>query len=167
MQPSDALGLAAQIAVALAGFAGVVVAFRSGLVHEWKAIDKMRLRFLLNNSITPLILCLLALWLMSVDPHQVWIWRACSALAIALITLIGILMGGSSRSSFRNLEWDRGSRLLFFSFSVLGIVAMILQIYNLAVLNAFWPFYAAVIFQLVTGAVQFVRLILIQPESAG
>jgi hypothetical protein len=90
MQPSDALGLAAQIAVALAGFAGVVVAFRSGLVHEWKAIDKMRLRFLLNNSITPLILCLLALWLVSVDPHQVWIWRACSALAIALITLIGI-----------------------------------------------------------------------------
>jgi hypothetical protein len=37
MQPSDALGLAAQIAVALAGFAGVVVDFRSGLVHEWKA----------------------------------------------------------------------------------------------------------------------------------
>ena|ERR1043166_565442 len=38
MQPSDALGLAAQIAVALAGFAGVVVAFRSGLVAvlDWQ-----------------------------------------------------------------------------------------------------------------------------------
>jgi len=30
MEPGEALSIAAQIAVALAGFAGVVVAFRSG-----------------------------------------------------------------------------------------------------------------------------------------
>jgi hypothetical protein len=35
MEPGEALGIAAQIAVALAGFAGVVVVFRREAVHEW------------------------------------------------------------------------------------------------------------------------------------
>ena len=165
MQPSEALGITAQIAVALAGFAGVVVAFRSDSVHERQTIDKMRLRLLLNNSLVPLILCLLALFLVSV--HQVWTWRVCSALALVLTIAIGIVMSRGRASSPRELKLGRGSKVLFFSFSVLGIVAMILQIYNLAVLNAFWPFYATVLFQLITGAVQFVRLILIQPEPSG
>jgi len=34
MEPGEALGIAAQIAVALAGFAGVVVVFRRESVHE-------------------------------------------------------------------------------------------------------------------------------------
>jgi hypothetical protein len=34
MEPGEALGIAAQIAVALAGFAGVVVVFRREAVHE-------------------------------------------------------------------------------------------------------------------------------------
>jgi hypothetical protein len=37
------LSIAAQIAVALAGFAGVVVAFRSKSLHDWSHIDKFRL----------------------------------------------------------------------------------------------------------------------------
>ena len=54
MEPGEALGIAAQIAVALAGFAGVVVVFRREAVHEWSSIDKLRLRLLLANSILPL-----------------------------------------------------------------------------------------------------------------
>jgi hypothetical protein len=40
MQPSEALSTSAQVAVTLAGFAGVVVAFRNRSVHEWSKIDK-------------------------------------------------------------------------------------------------------------------------------
>jgi hypothetical protein len=166
MEPSEALGTAAQVAVALAGFAGVVVAFRSGSVHQWQAIDKLRLRLLLNNSLVPLILCLLALFLVSVDPHQFWTWRVCSALALVLTISIGMVMSRGHASSLRESKFGRGSKVLFFSFSVFGVAAMILQIYNLAILNAFWPFYATVLFQLITGAVQFVRLILVQPEAS-
>src|SRR5437867_5196504 len=138
MEPGEALSTAAQIAVALAGFAGVVVAFRSGSVHEWQAIDKLRLRLLLNNSIVPLILCILALLLVSVDPHRVWTWRVCSALALVLTISIGMMISGTPGApSLRGLKLDRGSRVLFFSFSLLAVLAMALQIYNLAVLNAF------------------------------
>ena len=61
MEPGEALGIAAQIAVALAGFAGVVVVFRRESVHEWSAVDKLRLRLLLGNSILPLGLCMLGI----------------------------------------------------------------------------------------------------------
>jgi hypothetical protein len=49
MQPGEALGTTAQIAVALAGFAGVVVVFRES-VHDWSTIDKFRLRLILSSS---------------------------------------------------------------------------------------------------------------------
>jgi hypothetical protein len=55
MEPGEALSTTAQIAVALAGFAGVVVVFRRESVHEWSPIDKLRLRLLLTNSILPLV----------------------------------------------------------------------------------------------------------------
>jgi hypothetical protein len=38
MEPSETLSTAAQIAVALAGFAGVVVVFRRESGHDWSAI---------------------------------------------------------------------------------------------------------------------------------
>jgi hypothetical protein len=58
MEPGEALSTAAQIAVALAGFAGVVVVFRRESIHDWSPIDKVRLRLLLTNSILPLALCM-------------------------------------------------------------------------------------------------------------
>src|SRR5215470_17751437 len=68
MEPGEALGIAAQIAVALAGFAGVVVVFRREAVHEWSGIDKLRLRLLLANSIVPLGLSMLGWLLLSIKP---------------------------------------------------------------------------------------------------
>jgi drug/metabolite transporter (DMT)-like permease len=63
MEPGEVLSTAAQVAVALAGFAGVVVVFRRESVHEWSTLDKFRLRLLLSNSILPLGLCMIALLL--------------------------------------------------------------------------------------------------------
>jgi drug/metabolite transporter (DMT)-like permease len=67
MQPGKVLSTAAQVPVALAGFAGVVVVFRREPVHEWSTLDKFRLRLLLTNSILPLGLCMIALLLLSIE----------------------------------------------------------------------------------------------------
>src|SRR4029077_6682957 len=82
MGPSEALVIAAQIAIALAGFAGVVVVFRRESVHEWSGIDKLRLRRLLANSILPLGLCMLGLLLLTIKPMPLGIWRWCSGIAL-------------------------------------------------------------------------------------
>src|SRR6266496_5660780 len=70
MEPGEALTTAAQIAVALAGFAGVVVAFRSKALHEWSQRDKFRLLLLLGNALVPLFDCFFGMFLMTIKPVQ-------------------------------------------------------------------------------------------------
>jgi hypothetical protein len=77
MEPGEALGIAAQIAVTLAGFAGVVVVFRREAVHQWSALDKFRLRLLLGNSVLPLCLCAVALVLLTIEPVPTGVWKWC------------------------------------------------------------------------------------------
>jgi hypothetical protein len=78
MEPSEALSTAAQIVVALAGFAGVVVVFRRESVHDWTPIDKFCLRLFLTNSILPLALCVIGLLLLAAKPAPAGSWRWCS-----------------------------------------------------------------------------------------
>src|SRR5438552_4206087 len=68
MQPSEALGIAAQVAVTLAGFAGIVVVFRPDSVHRWSPLDKLRLQLLLTNSALPLAESLFGMLLLTFDP---------------------------------------------------------------------------------------------------
>jgi len=68
MEPGEGLTTAAQIAVALAGFAGVVVTFRSKSLHEWSQRDKFRLWLLLGNALVPLFDCFFGMFLMTIKP---------------------------------------------------------------------------------------------------
>jgi hypothetical protein len=82
MEPNEALGIVAQVAVTLAGFAGVVVVFRPGSVHQWSRVDRFRLRFLLANSILPLAYSLFGMLLLTIEPPPESVWRWCSGFAV-------------------------------------------------------------------------------------
>ena len=165
MEPGEALGIAAQIAVALAGFAGVVVVFRRESIHEWSPADKLRLRFLLTNSILPLGLCMIGLLLLTIKPMPPGIWRWCSGFAFVLSLLFAITMTRMFRRlDLRQIQRERVTRFIFYLFGTLGTVTMLLQLYNTVFLGAFWPFFAGIIFQLVTAMFQFARMILLPPE---
>ena len=146
MEPGEALGIAAQIAVALAGFAGVVVVFRRESVHEWSALDKLRLRLLLANSVLPLGLSMLGLLLLTIKPTPLEIWRWCSAMAF-MVFLMFVAMTGRNfrRLNLREVQRERGSRFMLSFFGALGMAAMLLQGYNVAFLGAFWPFFAGIV----------------------
>jgi len=75
MQPSEALGIAAQVAVTLAGFAGIVVVFRPGLRPSMVPLDKLRLQLLLMNSTLPLAESLFGMLLLTFDSPPASIWR--------------------------------------------------------------------------------------------
>jgi len=53
----------------------------------------------------------------------------------------------------------------FICLAILGTAAVLLQLYNAAILNAFWPFFTAIVVQLVAATVQFARIILKPPEQ--
>src|SRR5205823_12229016 len=91
MEPGEALTAAAQIAVALAGFAGVVVAFRSRSLHEWSPRDKFRLWLLLGNALVPLFSCLFGMLLLTIKPTPFSIWRWCSGCSLVLVSAFGFL----------------------------------------------------------------------------
>src|SRR5690242_8133244 len=81
MEPNEALGIAAQVAVTLAGFAGIVVVFLPASVHQWSRVDRFRLRLLLSNSIFPLAYSLFGMLLLTIKPVPDSIWQWCSAFA--------------------------------------------------------------------------------------
>ena len=167
MEPGEALSVAAQIAVALAGFAGVVVAFRSSSLHEWSPMDKFRLWLLLGNALVPLFACLFGMLLLTIKPTPLSIWRWCSGFSLLLSFPFGF-------SSWRRLS-DLGPtviknmgtyRYLFYMVGILGTAVSLLQVYNALVSGIFWLFYAAVTFPLAIGALQFALMILRPPHTS-
>jgi hypothetical protein len=121
MEPGEALGIAAQVAVTLAGFAGVVVVFRRESIHEWSPADRLRLRLLLTNSILPLVLCMLGLLLLTIRPVPTDIWRWCSGFAFVVSLLFAIRMTGMFRRlDLQQIQSGRVTRLVFLSVRNLG-----------------------------------------------
>jgi hypothetical protein len=92
MQPSEALGIAAQVAVTLAGFAGIVVVFRPESVHRWSPLDKLRLELLLTNSALPLAEALFGMLVLTFDSppeHLALVQRLWFLLATLRFCLFG------------------------------------------------------------------------------
>ncbi len=164
MEPGEALSTAAQIAVALGGFAGVVVVFRRESVHDWSTLDKFRLRLLLANSILPLALCIIALVFLTIQPALTGVWRWCSSVAFVAFAPFAI----TTTMAFRRFGLQRlqgaPANFIFYLFATLGTAATLLQLYNVALLGAFWPFFTGIVLQLVAAMFQFARMILLPPK---
>src|SRR6266571_2477082 len=131
MQPTEALSASAQVAVTLAGFAGVVVAFRSRSVHEWSKIDKFRLQILLTNSAVPFALSIFAMVLLSTNLNLSTIWRLCSVFTFVMLVSTGSSYGTALRR-FPPGEFKASGarRAVLYSGSVLAIAVTLLQLYN-------------------------------------
>jgi hypothetical protein len=166
MQPSEALSASAQVAVTLAGFAGVVVAFRSGSIHEWSKIDKFRLEILLSNSVLPFILSIFAMVLASTDLNEQMIWRWCSLVAFILTAAMGQVMSRNYRNFSREeLKASGSRRWISFGGGLLGVGATLLQLYNVIRLQTFWPFFAMIATWLCLAMVQFILLVTARHEQ--
>jgi len=166
MQPSEALSASAQVAVALAGFAGVVVAFRSRSVHEWAKIDKFRLQILLTNSAIPFVLSIFAMLLLSTDLGAPTIWRLCSVFTFVML----VAMASGYRTSYRRFsaaefKASGGRSSIFYAGGVVGIAVTLLQIYNVISLQTFWPFFAAIATILVLAMLQFILPVTVHDEA--
>jgi hypothetical protein len=158
MQPSDALDVVAQVAVTLAGFAGIVVVFRPGSVHQWSALDKFRLRLLLANSALPLGYSLFGMLLLTIDPPPAAIWRWSSGFVLATDVAFLIIT-----PSIPAAEFQVATKKMYYSVTALAFIALVLQGINVVVWNRFWPFFAALFVHLIAAIAQFVRMVLLSP----
>jgi hypothetical protein len=162
MQPSEALGVAAQVAVTLAGFAGIVVVFRPHSVHQWSAMDKFRLQLLLTNSALPLGESLVGMLLLAAQPPLGTIWQWCSGIAFTAQILV-IVSVRDPRRNIRPEEFASVNRFLYYGIALFGTAAMALQVINMVRWNLFWPFFALIFVHLIAALAQFVRMVLLPP----
>jgi small-conductance mechanosensitive channel len=164
MQPGEALGISAQIAVTLAGFTGIVVAFATGAAHEWPPADHFRLRLLLIASIVPLALSLTGLMLLTTEMRAQFVWGLASGLAALLLVGSGVAI----TRKFRRLpvhEFRKagGNRVVFYTASTAATAVTLLQFVNAIVLQTFWPFFVGIVIPMLICVVQFMRLVLHHP----
>lgn len=168
MQPSEALGIAAQVAVTLAGFAGIVVVFRPDSVHRWSPLDKLRLQLLLTNSALPLAESLFGMLLLTFDPPPASIWRWCSGVSFSAQVLAFAYLRNPGRRLVTRADMQAVNKFLLYGIPFIMTVTVALQVINFAVWNRFWPFFALIFVQLVAALTQFVRMVLLAPhESSG
>lgn len=166
MQPSEALSASAQVAVTLAGFAGVVVAFRSRSVHEWSRIDKFRLQILLTNSAVPFVMSILAMVLLSTSLDVATIWRLCSLFTFIMLVVAGRSYGTAMRRFPREeFKVSGGRSAVLYTASAVAIAVTLLQLYNVISLQTFWPFFAAIATLLVLAMLQFILLVSAQDNA--
>jgi len=164
MQPSEALGIAAQVAVTLAGFAGIVVVFRPESVHRWTALDRFRLYLLLMNSALPLGYALLGMLLLTVSPPVPFIWRWCSVVAFVAQVLL-VVINRRSTQKVPAAEFDSVNKVLFYGIAALATAATALQVVNFARWGTFWPFFALIFVHLIAAIIQFLRLVFLPPQD--
>lgn len=85
MPTADLLIAIAQIAVALAGFSGLIAAIRTAAPEGWHPRDIWSLTWMLGSSIGALILALLPLWLALFGWSDARVYQAASAFAFLYI----------------------------------------------------------------------------------
>jgi len=167
MEPGEALTTAAQIAVALAGFAGVVVTFRSKSLHEWSQRDRFRLWLLLGNALVPLFDCFFGMFLMTIKPTPLFIWNWCKrVLASFGFSFWFFDVATPIRTGADGNQEYGGLPLSFLSARHSGHSGRCLAGYNALVSGVFSFFYAAVIFPLAIGTLQFALMILLPPHTS-
>jgi hypothetical protein len=161
MEPDSALIGVAEIAVAIAGFSGIAAALRHGAAHTWPRADRDRFVDLLTHSGIALFASLIPLvfgYRGGLDP-DLWatssfFWASCGAIGI------GMSMR-RSRGRGRALQAPANLVVTGMFFGVL-----LLQVYNVAVLRAFWPYLAGLIMNLSFAFMQFMALAIpgVEPE---
>jgi hypothetical protein len=68
------------------------------------------------------------------------------------------------RLNLQKIHRERATRFMYHLFGAFGVAAMLLQVYNIASLAAFWPFFTGIVYQLITAMAQFARMVLLLPE---
>src|SRR6185503_13731140 len=102
MSTADLLIAIAQVAVALAGFSGLIAAIRTAAPDGWYPRDIWSRSWMLGASIGALILALLPLWLSLFHWQDDVVYRASSAAAFLLIgTFVGVMVWAGRRLSLR------------------------------------------------------------------
>lgn len=162
MEPTDVLATVAELAVAFAGFSGIVAALgprdEGGLFPE----DRVRLRVLIGSSLSTAAFAFLPvlLWEVAGSPATVWAISSAAYLPYG-IAIIFVSERDVKRARAEDPELaNRVSRLpMLLSTYVVFPLVLALQFANVALWGRFTPFLVALLWGLAGCAIGFAGLV--------
>lgn len=151
----------AQISLAIAGFAGIVAAYRNESVHEWSEVERLWLRLLLLNAILPFTFSLAGIFFLATGPHPITGWRFLSGFVAICLVPYAVMIVRRLRGFAPGALRAAGSGP-FVSYSLVSVLIAVclLQVWNATFGSAFWPFFGAILVLIIGAVFQFVRLVL-------
>jgi len=157
MEAEGILTALAEVAIAIAGFSGIVVVLdRSD--QPWSELDRARFTMLLQISLSCVFWSFfpILLHLAEVPPASIWFWSSASWLIYMLISL-----GSRIRQRPRSERlFDDPSVKAVLAFMFVGLaISVSVQVANVGWLRAPWPYVLAVLQGLLVACTFFVRLL--------
>lgn len=146
------------IAIGVAGFAGIVAAVRQRRLDHWSRGRVLLLQILFTASAASIVFGLLPSFLVETGLHDELVWKASSAALIAwIVCAIGFRLH-QSRAHGVPMPIPR-------HVSAWGGVSVVLQVYNIADAGTSWPYLFGVFGLLMNGFSVFLVLVLSPAET--
>ncbi|MBW2290911.1 MAG: hypothetical protein JRG94_01220 [Deltaproteobacteria bacterium] len=161
MDQTQSLIGVAEVAIALAGFSGVVVVFRRS-EDPWLPEDQFRLTMLIFISFSTAGFAFLPLVLWEIAGTEHNVWRASSAFwSIYMICFIGWARSFHARLRAEDPAMRERLSPLVLNVMLYGISPffVVLSLANAASWGAFTAYLAVLVFGLATSGIQFARIL--------
>jgi len=158
VDPYDALQTIAEIAIAIAGFAGIVAVMGRRAGGEWIEPDLFRLHMLLRLSFEVVLFAFLPLVLALASLPAATAWASVSALRAAYVLAASYFTARRIRDAAR-VHPEEVSRPFIAATALLAILVLALLGFNAVFAREAWPYVAAMVLGLVMPFLMFMRLL--------
>ncbi len=160
MNQSDQLLLVVEVAVALAGFAGVVGSFQYGSGAKIPRGDVLGLELMIVLSLMTAVCAILPVALFNFGVGETTIWSISSSVAVVAYAIYGFNI---KRKFRRMVVSNRVSRILFEFFFVaayLTVLANLANVLDVGFHREYGPYFVGLVMPNCLSAYMFVRLVL-------
>jgi len=164
---ADALSTLAEVAIAIAGFSGIVSVFGRRSSGHWSPAERARLIGLLVMSFTAVFFSVVPFVLLSIPVSESTCWRSLSLLlAASRFVSMGVVLRvvlGERRIPASKREASLVTSVIFIAGDLLVVVALSVNAVGSGLL---WPYLAAIVWVLAEAAVIFIRLVIVPISRA-
>ncbi len=157
MEAEGILTALAEVAIAITGFSGIVVALdRSD--QPWSELEKTRLTMLLEVSISCVFFSFLPVlfYMAELSPPSIWFWSSGLWLVHIFVVFVYRLR---QFPRLRNRDEEPSVRLVYLFMLVTSGISIVAQVANVGWLMSPWPHLLAVLQGLLFSCIFFVRLL--------
>jgi hypothetical protein len=168
VQGADVLLTIAEVAVAFAGFASIVVLFQHRDPLRWPPAVVVRLRTMIEGSLVTLFSALLPFILFHFGMNGEALWATCSLLFAASICANAVLIWRRSKVPLSGGHLSRSFTITVGVITAFVLAALILNSAGLVFPRTFGPYLVGVAWNLVFASLMFLRVVILPsaPENA-